>query len=76
MLKAFQLFENMPIDLLDIDFKRVLEIAWTHKIYAYDACYLEVAQRLNIPLITFDKGMVKVGNEMELTILGGKYDEV
>jgi predicted nucleic acid-binding protein len=76
MLKAFELFEALPIDLLDVDFKRVLEIAWTHKIYAYDACYLEVAQRLNLPLITFDKGMAKAGNNMGLTILGGKYDEV
>jgi len=49
-----------------------MEIAWNYKIYAYDALYLEAAQRLNLPLLSFDGGMRKIGNEIGLTVLGGQ----
>jgi predicted nucleic acid-binding protein len=48
-----------------------LEIAWDYKIYAYDACYLESAQRLDLPLLTFDCNMARIGKELGITILGG-----
>jgi predicted nucleic acid-binding protein len=72
MLKALHSFQQLPIEFMNIDSDRVIEIAWNYKIYAYEACYLEVAQRLNLSLITFDAGMARVGKDMGLTILGGK----
>jgi predicted nucleic acid-binding protein len=48
-----------------------LEIAWDYKIYAYDACYLEAAKRLALPLLTFDGNMAKIGKEIGIAILGG-----
>jgi hypothetical protein len=33
--------------------------------------YLEIAQRLNLPLLTFDGGMRRTGKELGITILGG-----
>jgi predicted nucleic acid-binding protein len=48
-----------------------LEIAWEYKIYAYDACYLESAKRLSLPLLTFDGQMHRIGKELGITILGG-----
>ncbi len=35
-----------------------LEIAMTHGITVYDACYVELANRLSIPLVTADKKLV------------------
>ena len=64
-------FQIIPIKLLDIELKKSLEIAFDFKIYAYDAIYLETAKRLNLPLLTFDKGMRKVAQEIGVTILGG-----
>jgi len=32
---------------------------------------LETAKRLNLPLLTFDNGMRKIGKEIGVTILGG-----
>ena len=64
----------MPVllRLVESDLEKVIEIAWNHKIYAYDAFYLETAKRLNLPLLTFDNGMGKVGIDMGITVLGGK----
>ena len=44
----------------------------SYKIYAYDAFYLETAKRLNLPLLTFDNGMKRIGIDMGITVLGGK----
>ena len=40
--------------------------------YAYDACYIEAAKRLDLPLLTFDDAMVRIGKEFGIKILGGK----
>ena len=72
MINAFCYFKKLPLKSIEIDFGNALEIAWEHKIYAYDACYLEAAKRLNLPLLTFDGTMIKVGKELGINILGGK----
>jgi predicted nucleic acid-binding protein len=50
-----------------------MKIAWKYKIYAYDAFYIEAAVRLNLPLLTFDSDMRRLGNEIGVSMLGG-YD--
>jgi len=72
MISAFNYFKKIPIKTIEIDIERALEIAWNYKIYAYDACYLESAKRLNLPLLTFDGNMIKVGKELGINIIGGK----
>jgi len=72
MINAFIYFKNIPIKTIEINFEKALEIAWEYKIYSYDACYLEAAQRLNLPLLTFDDNMIKIGKDLGLNILGGK----
>jgi predicted nucleic acid-binding protein len=71
MLNAFQYFKRIPIRMIEIDIENALKIAWDYKIYAYDACYLEVAVRLNLPLLTFDNSMARVGRELGISIIGG-----
>jgi predicted nucleic acid-binding protein len=72
MINAFTYFKRIPIKTIEIDIVKALGIAWEYKIYAYDACYLESAKRLNLPLLTFDANMIKVGKELGINILGGK----
>ena len=72
MINAFNYFKQIPIKNIEVDVKKALEIAWDYKIYAYDACYIEVSKRLNLPLLTFDSNMIKVGTELGINILGGK----
>jgi predicted nucleic acid-binding protein len=71
MINAFEYFERIPIKRIEIDMKRALEIAWDYKIYAYDACYLESAKRLDLPLLTFYGNMERIGKELGINILGG-----
>lgn len=71
MVNAFNYFSQIPIKTIQVDFQKALEIAWDYKIYAYDACYLESAKRLSLPLLTFDGQMRRIGKELGITILGG-----
>jgi len=72
MIDAYHYFSKIPVKAIEIDIEKALEIAWDFKIYAYDACYLEAARRLNLPLLTFDGNMIKVGVELGIKIIGGK----
>jgi predicted nucleic acid-binding protein len=71
MIRIIEIFEKIPMKIVEVNFKKSLEIAWRYKIYAYDAFYLETAERLNIPLLTFDSGMRRIGKELGINVLGG-----
>jgi predicted nucleic acid-binding protein len=71
MINAFQYFKRVSIKTIEIDIEKALEIAWNYKIYAYDACYLEAAVRLDLLLLTFDGNMTRVGKELGVSIIGG-----
>jgi predicted nucleic acid-binding protein len=72
MINLVKNFKLIPIKMVNIDLEKTLEIAWHYKIYAYDAFYLEVAKRLQLPLVTFDSGMRKVAKELGIDVLGGQ----
>jgi predicted nucleic acid-binding protein len=70
MIELIKIFQKIPIKAVEINLEKSLEIAWEYKIYAYDAFYLETAKRLNLPLLTFDNKIRKIGKEIGITILG------
>jgi predicted nucleic acid-binding protein len=72
MIDLVKNFKLIPIKMVNIDLEKTLEIAWHYRIYAYDAFYLEVAKRLQLPLVTFDSGMRKVAKELGIDVLGGQ----
>ena len=72
MLTAFDYYKKIPIKTMKVNMERALEIAWDFTIYAYDACYLEIAQRLDLPLLTFDDTMTRVGEKLGVRMVGGK----
>jgi len=72
MVDAYRYFAKIPVKAIEINIEKALEIAWDYKIYAYDACYLEAAKRLNLPLLTFDGNMIKVAKELNIKIIGGQ----
>ena len=47
---------------------RVFKMAREHQLTAYDAAYLELAVRLEAPLITYDKQMIQVAKKLRLRI--------
>jgi predicted nucleic acid-binding protein len=66
---AWEIIQQIPVDLRQTDIKSALRIATQFNLYAYDAYFLTCAENLRSPLLTLDSGMQRVAREMGITIL-------
>jgi predicted nucleic acid-binding protein len=72
--QALQILETVSIVSLIIDSAvmgaqesiKIFEMAQTHDLTVYDAAYLELALRLDLPLITYDKYLLNVAKRFKL----------
>jgi predicted nucleic acid-binding protein len=55
ILEALSAGLKLEIQLVDVDYVAVVELAVAAGLTAYDACYLYVCSALDIPLTTFDE---------------------
>jgi predicted nucleic acid-binding protein len=69
IMASWDIIQQIPVELRRIDIRSALEIATAFSIYAYDAYYLECAGSLKSPLITLDKGMKRIAQEMGIIVL-------
>lgn len=51
----FFAFQRVPIEMVDVDFAAVLDLAARFRLTAYDASYLALALDRSEPLFTFDR---------------------
>jgi len=61
--------QKIPVDLRSIDIPQALEIASQFNIYAYDAYFLTCALSLHSPLLTLDRRMIEVANNLGIQIM-------
>ena len=66
---AWEIVQQIPVDLRHTDIKSALSIAIKFNLYAYDAYFLKCAEDLHSPLLTLDLGMQRVAMEMGISIL-------
>ena len=66
---AWEIVQEIPVDLRPTDISSALQIAIKFNIYAYDAYFLTCAQNLRSPLLTLDLGMQRVARKMGIPIL-------
>ena len=66
---AWEVVQQIPVDLRHADIKSALRMAIKFNIYAYDAYFLKCAENLRSPLLTLDIGMKRVAREIGITIL-------
>ena len=62
-LAGLDIFERIPVRESAVDLKAALKLSHKHQIYAYDAYYVEVARRGNLPLLTLDRKMAEVAGK-------------
>ena len=68
---ALTFLRLQPVSLdHDADEVRLLDLARAHKLTAYDAAYLEVAQRLAIPLASHDRALNRAARAIGVESLG------
>jgi predicted nucleic acid-binding protein len=68
-LFAINSYEKIPIQFCTIDIKESLKIANNLNIYAYDAYFIECAQRNRSPLLSIDEGLSDAAKKYGLKII-------
>jgi predicted nucleic acid-binding protein len=69
VISAWDMVQNIPVDLRRIDIRAAIKIAIQYNIYAYDAYFLECALNLRSPLLTLDRLMKKIAREIGIQIM-------
>lgn len=59
ILSAFKKCKRFDIHEVEIDYDEVFSLADIARLSFYDASYLWLARKMNVPLITFDKKLKK-----------------
>ena len=70
--KGLGIFEMIPIQEMEVSLVDALELCKRHKIYAYDAYYLQLAKRSSLPLLTLDRRMTEVAQQDNIQVKGIK----
>ena len=69
VVSAWEIVQQIPVDLRPTDITSALRIAIQFNLYAYDAYFLVCAEYLRSPLLTLDLGMQRAAREIGIPIL-------
>lgn len=69
VITCFNFSSQIPVQLVDVDIVKALNIAIEHGIYAYDAYFLQCALQYRLPLLSLDRKMVQVAKQLNIKIL-------
>jgi predicted nucleic acid-binding protein len=69
VIKAVQLYEKIPISLVDVELEESLLIADKLNLYAYDAYLITCALKNHCPLVSLDKGLVMAAQQFGITVV-------
>ena len=57
---VFETFAEIPIRYVPVEFSNVLQLCGEHRLYAYDAYYLDCAQRHSVSILSLDTRLREV----------------
>ena len=66
---AWDATQQIPVECRMVDIRRALALAAQHRIYAYDAYFLECALHSRSPLLTLDRKMRAVAESMKIEVV-------
>ncbi len=69
VILAWDMIQQIPVDLRRIEIRAALDIATQYNIYAYDAYFLQCALNLRSPLLTLDRQMKGIAQKIGIQIL-------
>jgi len=68
-LKCINIYEKIPMRMVEVDIRIALEIANRLNIYAYDAYLIACAHKYKFPLLTLDKGLSLAAQNDQIQLL-------
>jgi len=64
-----QIFNTIPIRYIETDFSKILYLSKENNMYAYDAYFLDCAIRHKAPLLTLDKKLRIIAENLNIETL-------
>lgn len=68
-LQAIAIYKKIPIRFVKIELEESLQIAAHLNIYAYDAYLIRCSQKYNAPLISLDKAVIRLAQQLNLKVI-------
>jgi len=69
IFKAVEIYHQIPVRFAEVELENTLRIAAEYNIYSYDAYLLRCASKYNAPLISLNKNLVRVAQEMKVKVI-------
>jgi predicted nucleic acid-binding protein len=67
--KGIEIFNTIPIRYIEPDFSKILYLSKENNMYAYDAYFLDCAIRHKAPLLTLDKKLRVIAENLNIETL-------
>jgi len=68
-IEAIEVYQDISMEIVEIDLKEALRLAGKYNIYAYDAYFLQCAVEYNLPLISLDQNMIDIAKQEGIQVL-------
>ena len=59
-VEAIEIYQEISLEIVEINLKDAIQLAGRHNIYAYDAYILQCSIEQNIPLIALNKNLIEI----------------
>lgn len=67
--RGLEIFQGIPLRYIEPDFANAVSISKQTNMYAYDAYFLDCAQRQQAPLLTLDAKLKNTAQQLNISIL-------
>lgn len=68
-IEAIEVYQEISLEIVDIDLKAAVRLAGKFNIYAYDAYILQCAIEHNLPLISLDQNMIDIAKREGVQVI-------
>lgn len=69
VVEAIEVYQEISLEIVDIDLKAAMRLAGKFNIYAYDAYILQCALEYNLPLISLDQNMIDNAKRVGIQVI-------
>lgn len=66
---AVQIYQQMPLNLMEIDLVQAVDLSSQFDIYAYDAYIIACAINLNCSLLSLDAGLIRAAKAADVDVI-------
>ena len=68
-IEAIDIYEEISMEVVEINLRDAIRLASRHNIYAYDAYILQCSIEHNIPLISLDQNLINIAKKEGVQVI-------